>query len=78
MIVMCDGCDVMQVIRTRTLASGLMEVVFATTPVMSTYLLAMVIGEFDSLQGRTTAGTLVRWMCWSACDDGCGPCDCAY
>lgn len=36
------------------------RVSFARTPVMSTYLLAFVVGEFDHLEGRTKDGTPVR------------------
>ncbi|XP_034944824.1 puromycin-sensitive aminopeptidase [Chelonus insularis] len=33
---------------------------FLKTPIMSTYLLAIVIGEFDYLESKTTDGTIVR------------------
>lgn len=33
---------------------------FAPSPVMSTYLAAFVIGDFEYLEGRTTRGTIVR------------------
>jgi len=40
--------------------AGRREVIFARTPVMSTYLLAFVIGEFDFLSTVTPEGTEVR------------------
>jgi aminopeptidase N len=36
------------------------RVVFLDTPIMSTYLLAFCVGEFDSIQGLTKNGVLVR------------------
>jgi len=39
---------------------GLKEVSFARTPPMSTYLLACVVGEFDSIEAETNEGVLVR------------------
>jgi puromycin-sensitive aminopeptidase len=39
---------------------GLALVQFADTPVMSSYLLAWVVGEFDYLEGHTASGTTVR------------------
>lgn len=33
---------------------------FATTPIMSTYLLAFVVGEFDFVEGETDDGIQVR------------------
>uniref|UniRef100_A0A8C4QJV6 Aminopeptidase n=2 Tax=Eptatretus burgeri TaxID=7764 RepID=A0A8C4QJV6_EPTBU len=39
---------------------GLVEVSFARTPIMSTYLLAAVVGEYDFVEGRTSDGTHVR------------------
>lgn len=33
---------------------------FATTPIMSTYLLAFVVGEFDHVEGHTDDGIHVR------------------
>ena len=33
---------------------------FATTPKMSTYLFAFVIGEFDMIEGKDANGVLVR------------------
>ncbi|MDE0031708.1 MAG: M1 family metallopeptidase [Deltaproteobacteria bacterium] len=39
---------------------GLKTVRFADTPVMSTYLLAFVVGEFDYVETETTEGVTVR------------------
>ncbi len=38
-------------------------ITFETTPVMSTYLLAFCVGEFDSIEATTAEGTTVR--CWT-------------
>lgn len=40
--------------------SGLQVVDFGRTPVMSTYLLAFVVGEFEFVETQTNNGTLVR------------------
>uniref|UniRef100_A0A8C5RGQ6 Aminopeptidase n=1 Tax=Laticauda laticaudata TaxID=8630 RepID=A0A8C5RGQ6_LATLA len=39
---------------------NLVEVKFARTPVMSTYLVAFVVGEYDFVETRTTDGVLIR------------------
>lgn len=39
---------------------NLVEVKFATTPIMSTYLVAFVIGEYDFVEGQSSDGITVR------------------
>lgn len=39
---------------------NLKRVTFACTPIMSTYLLAFIVGEFDYVEQRDTNGVLVR------------------
>ena len=39
---------------------GLKRVTFARTPIMSTYLLAFIVGEFDFVEGKDSNGVLVR------------------
>eukprot|EP00727_Mastigamoeba_balamuthi_P007514 m51a1_g3383 putative puromycin-sensitive aminopeptidase-like (864) ;mRNA; f:495047-498699 len=46
--------------ESRTVVGGRAEVRFAETPVMSTYLVALAVGEFDHVEGRTKEGVLVR------------------
>jgi len=41
-------------------AAKLKTITFQSTPVMSTYLLAFVIGEFDCIEGKTKAGVQFR------------------
>lgn len=38
----------------------LVEVKFATTPIMSTYLVAFVIGEYDHVESQSSDGVTVR------------------
>ncbi len=40
--------------------AGYKVVSFSPTPIMSTYLLAFIIGEFEYLEGKTKSGVLVR------------------
>lgn len=47
--------------RCQTLACGrLKDITYLDTPVMSTYLVAMVVGEFDYVQAQTEHGVLVK------------------
>lgn len=39
---------------------SLVEVKFATTPIMSTYLVAFVIGEYDFVESTSSDGVTVR------------------
>lgn len=40
--------------------ADLRVVKFAQTPIMSTYLLAFIVGEFDYVEGTSTDGVLIR------------------
>ena len=40
--------------------ASLKVLTFEQTPIMSTYLLAFVVGEFDYVEGKDTDGVLVR------------------
>lgn len=45
----------------KTLPGGeLKEITFLNTPIMSTYLLAFCVGEFDFVQAQSSHGVLVR------------------
>ena len=46
--------------ETKEEGGGLKRVTFARTPVMSTYLLAFVVGEFDHVEERDANGLLIR------------------
>ncbi|XP_067928547.1 puromycin-sensitive aminopeptidase-like [Watersipora subatra] len=50
----------MPVISECKTESGLRSVSFARTPIMSTYLLAFVVGEYDFVEGRDSDGVLIR------------------
>ena len=39
---------------------NLKRVAFARTPIMSTYLLAFIVGEFDFVEQKDANGVLVR------------------
>jgi len=47
-------------LETRTDPAGKKVVRFAETPIMSTYLLAFIVGEFDFVEGKTKEGIQVR------------------
>eukprot|EP01083_Nonionella_stella_P065979 173349_1 len=47
-------------LSTEVLPNGTKKVVFDKSPIMSSYLLAWVIGEIECLEETTTSGTLVR------------------
>lgn len=47
-------------ISCEVVKGGLKRVTFARTPVMSSYLLAFVVGEFDYVEKYDTNGVLVR------------------
>ncbi|KAJ9452547.1 Aminopeptidase M1 [Diplonema papillatum] len=49
--------------RSVLLKDGRREVSFMPTPLMSSYLLAFCVGEFDFIQGTTKEGTIVRCIC---------------
>src|SRR3989344_5191046 len=49
-----------QTIRSKGANSALIKTTFETTPMMSTYLLAFVIGDLHSVEAKTKAGIIVR------------------
>nr|XP_016933786.1 puromycin-sensitive aminopeptidase isoform X2 [Drosophila suzukii] len=50
----------MPVIKEDSLQDGLRRVRFDRTPIMSTYLVAVVVGEYDYVEGKSDDGVLVR------------------
>ncbi|KAH8252193.1 hypothetical protein KR026_011809 [Drosophila bipectinata] len=50
----------MPVLKEDPLPNGLRRVRFDRTPVMSTYLVAVVVGEYDYVEGKSDDGVLVR------------------
>ena len=56
-----DAFSNMPELSSKTLSGGTKkELTFMDSPIMSTYLLAFVIGEFDYVQAQTSHGVLVR------------------
>lgn len=53
-------------VLSRNVSNDLAATTFETTPIMSTYLLAFVFGDLQSLEGKTKNGTEVR--VWSSKD----------
>ena len=49
--------------KVEQLPNGKSKTSFLPSPKMSTYLLALIVGEFDFIQGTTKNGTLVRCLC---------------
>ena len=47
-------------VNEEDLPGDLKRVTFAQTPVMSSYLLAFIVGEFDYVEGTDSNGVLVR------------------
>ncbi|XP_061626215.1 puromycin-sensitive aminopeptidase [Phyllopteryx taeniolatus] len=58
----CVALSNMNVVERQPYPSDedLVEIKFGTTPVMSTYLVAFVIGEFDFVESQSSDGVLVR------------------
>ncbi len=54
----------------RTLPSGLVTHEFAETPVMSTYLVAAIVGDFDSVSARHAGLTTTVYTPPGASDQG--------
>ncbi|MFB3060024.1 MAG: M1 family metallopeptidase, partial [Candidatus Binatia bacterium] len=50
----------MPIVGTKTGQGGLKAIRFAESPIMSTYLLAFIVGEFDFVEEKTREGVLVR------------------
>ncbi|MDO8557993.1 MAG: M1 family metallopeptidase [bacterium] len=55
-----DAISNMPVAESKSYPNGMREFHFTTTPIMSTYLLAFVVGKFDSIESKTKDGVLVR------------------
>uniref|UniRef100_A0A914C2G0 Aminopeptidase N n=1 Tax=Acrobeloides nanus TaxID=290746 RepID=A0A914C2G0_9BILA len=51
--------------RTRNLGNGLSETTFKPTPKMASYLLAISVGDFAALRGKTNNNMLVRVWTWT-------------
>ncbi len=50
----------MPIVETKTGQGGLKAVRFAESPIMSTYLVAFIVGEFDYVEEKSREGALVR------------------
>jgi len=50
----------MNIISETSVGEDLKEVKFAKTPIMSTYLLAFIVGEFDYVEQIASDGTIIR------------------
>ncbi|KAK6166547.1 hypothetical protein SNE40_023207 [Patella caerulea] len=50
----------MPVISSTELNGDLLEVKYGTTPIMSTYLLAFIVGDYDYVEGKDQDGVIVR------------------
>lgn len=50
----------MPIIVDKELSDGYRHVQFDTTPIMSTYLVAVVVGEYDFVEAKSSDGVLVR------------------
>jgi len=48
------------VVSSEEVAGDLKRVTFARTPIMSSYLLAFIVGEFDFVEGTDSNNVLVR------------------
>eukprot|EP00871_Galdieria_phlegrea_P002238 jgi/Galph1/3014/GphlegSOOS_G1672.1 len=55
-----DCLSNMSVVSERVNDNGKKEVHFEETPLMSTYLLVFIVGEFDFIEGRTPEGVRMR------------------
>ncbi|XP_026480085.1 puromycin-sensitive aminopeptidase-like protein [Ctenocephalides felis] len=47
-------------VKSQSVCRGRRTLTYETTPVMSTYLLAFVIGEYDYVQGKSKEGVQIR------------------
>ncbi|XP_061395551.1 puromycin-sensitive aminopeptidase isoform X1 [Musca vetustissima] len=50
----------MPVVKEDSVEGGLRRISFDRTPIMSTYLVAVVVGEYDYVEGKSEDGVLVR------------------
>ncbi|OHA49128.1 MAG: hypothetical protein A2991_04120 [Candidatus Terrybacteria bacterium RIFCSPLOWO2_01_FULL_58_14] len=67
----CAALSNMPVAGERVLTDGRREVRFAETPKMSTYLLAFIVGDLESIEAQTRDGVTVRvWTTPGKADEG--------